>query len=189
MPEGQTVAHKRQAFVGSVEASAYPSSDNDPDGGKDDPAAVSRRYDLEREIDQKIDRYRKEGKDPNDLFNPSKPDYLGKSDVMLPYANGPLVHLATDTDGGATPISSPGDMQSAQLVPFLARPPMFFGRPPNIIRPPTPAERAPNAPEPTPNPPATHQPVLHNSKRQSRGRVANFRDPQKELLISPDEKA
>jgi hypothetical protein len=62
----------------------------DPFGGTLEAASNMHRLDLERRLDSKIDRYRKEGKDPFDLFDPSKPDYVGKPEAMLPYRYGAL---------------------------------------------------------------------------------------------------
>jgi len=33
-------------------------------------------------VDQRVDDYRKAGKDPHDLFNPSKPDFIGKPEII-----------------------------------------------------------------------------------------------------------
>jgi hypothetical protein len=45
-------------------------------------------YGLERDVDHRINRYRRDGKDPLDLFDPAKPDYVGKSAAMsMPQRN------------------------------------------------------------------------------------------------------
>jgi hypothetical protein len=62
----------------------------DPFGGTLEGASNMQRMQLERRLDSKIDRYRKEGKDPHDLFDPSKPDYVGKPEAVLPYRYGAL---------------------------------------------------------------------------------------------------
>jgi hypothetical protein len=54
----------------------------DPLGGCGEAAWNETRYDLERELDYRIERHRKAGKDPLDLFDPSKPDYVGKPEAM-----------------------------------------------------------------------------------------------------------
>ena len=48
-----------------------------------------RTYAFERFVDQKIGEYRQAGKNPIDLFDPSKPDFLGKPDVINSF-NAPL---------------------------------------------------------------------------------------------------
>ena len=42
-------------------------------------------YRLSLDIQRKVDDYRKAGKNPHDLFDASKPDYLGKPDVVAAY--------------------------------------------------------------------------------------------------------
>jgi hypothetical protein len=44
-----------------------------------DAAAQAWLYGIERDLDYRIDRYRQDGRDPLDLFDPSKPDYVGKA--------------------------------------------------------------------------------------------------------------
>jgi hypothetical protein len=66
-------------------------------GGRD-PGAIMRLYNLERDIDYKVERYRREGKDPLDLFDPSKPDYLGTPQALAPYLGGDL-WLASNSGG------------------------------------------------------------------------------------------
>jgi hypothetical protein len=57
----------------------------DPLGGCGKAAWMQTRYDLERDLDYRIDRHRKAGKDPLDLFDPSKPDYVGKPEAVEVY--------------------------------------------------------------------------------------------------------
>jgi hypothetical protein len=58
---------------------------HDPLGGTGEAAHRQMRYRLERDLDYRIDRHRRDGKDPLDLFDPSKPDYAGKPEALLPY--------------------------------------------------------------------------------------------------------
>jgi hypothetical protein len=75
------LAHK-QAFLKSV----APALDrSDPLIGEIDQLGRSKMYLLERDIDQKIDRYIKDGKDPLDLFDRSRPDYVGKPESLERY--------------------------------------------------------------------------------------------------------
>jgi hypothetical protein len=75
------LAHK-QAFLKSV----APALDrSDPLIGEIDQLSRSKMYLLERDIDQKIDRYIKDGKDPLDLFDRSRPDYVGKPESLERY--------------------------------------------------------------------------------------------------------
>lgn len=75
------LAHK-QAFLKGV----APALDrSDPLIGEIDQLGRSKMYLLERDIDRKIDQYLKDGKDPFDLFDRSKPDYVGKPESLERY--------------------------------------------------------------------------------------------------------
>jgi hypothetical protein len=75
------LAHK-QAFLKGV----APALDrSDPLIGEIDQLGRSKMYLLERDIDRKIDQYLKDGKDPFDLFDRSKPDYIGKPESLERY--------------------------------------------------------------------------------------------------------
>lgn len=76
------LAHK-QVFLTGVARSIDRS---DPLIGEIDELGRSKMYLLERDIDRKIDQYRKDGKDPSDLFDRSKPDYVGKPESLARYA-------------------------------------------------------------------------------------------------------
>ncbi len=74
-------AHK-QAFLKSV----APAVDlSDPLIGDIDQLGRAKMYLLERDLDRKIDQYIKAGKDPLDLFVPSRPDYAGKPEALDRY--------------------------------------------------------------------------------------------------------
>jgi hypothetical protein len=75
------LAHK-QAFLKSV---APAIDQSDPPIGEIDQLGRAKMYLLERDIDRKIGEYLKEGKDPLDLFDRSKPDYVGKPESLEPY--------------------------------------------------------------------------------------------------------
>ena len=63
----------------TAEATGAEGTFPEDDTNQDDLNVTLHRYDLERNLDRKIERYRSEGKDPNDLFDPAKPDYMGES--------------------------------------------------------------------------------------------------------------
>jgi hypothetical protein len=42
-------------------------------------------FQLQQDLAAKISQYRKDGKNPYDLFDPSKPDYVGKPEALAPY--------------------------------------------------------------------------------------------------------
>jgi len=75
------LAHK-QAFLAAV----APAIDrSDPLIGEIDQLGRAKMYLLERDLDRKISQYLKDGKDPIDLFDRSKPDYLGKPESLERY--------------------------------------------------------------------------------------------------------
>ncbi len=51
---------------------------HDPLGGPEDAAARQRRYRMSWDIDQQIAQYQDQKKNPNDLFDPSNPAFIGK---------------------------------------------------------------------------------------------------------------
>jgi hypothetical protein len=55
-------------------------------------------YRLGLDIQSKVDDYRKSGKNPQDLFDPSKPDYFGKPEVVASYQ--PMLHDRFRASGG-----------------------------------------------------------------------------------------
>jgi flagellar biosynthesis/type III secretory pathway protein FliH len=57
---------------------------------------LSQLYDLERDLDERIDRRRKEGKNTFDLLDPSKPEYVGTAEALSPYADEALRQTLED---------------------------------------------------------------------------------------------
>lgn len=53
--------------------------------GKLDPSGDQKLYEFTRNIQKKVAEYRKAGKDPRDLFDPAKPDYMGSPAALAPY--------------------------------------------------------------------------------------------------------
>jgi hypothetical protein len=84
-PDNDLLTEDRHAYTERAAPLPAPPAD-DPAQANPDPAAVARRYDAERRIAQKIDRQRKEGKEPSDLFDATKPDYLGRNIIPPPAA-------------------------------------------------------------------------------------------------------
>jgi hypothetical protein len=58
---------------------------------------LSQLYDLERDLDERIARRRKEGKNPFDLLDPSKPEYVGTAEALSPYADEALRQTLEDS--------------------------------------------------------------------------------------------
>lgn len=53
--------------------------------GKLDPSGDQKLYEFTRNIQKKVAEYRKANKDPRDLFDPAKPDYMGSPAALAPY--------------------------------------------------------------------------------------------------------
>ena len=103
------LAHK-QAFLKAV----APAIDrSDPLIGEVDQLGRSKMYLLERDIDRKAGQYNKDGKDPLDLFDRSKPDYVGKPESLERYRTTVTEALEENTRQRSTTAAS----ASAQSVP------------------------------------------------------------------------
>jgi hypothetical protein len=106
------LAHK-QAFLKSV----APAIDrSDPLIGEIDQLGRTKMYLLERDIDRKIGQYLQDGKDPLDLFDRSKPDYVGKPESLERYRT--TVQEALEENARrlpSTPVS--GAASATQAVP------------------------------------------------------------------------
>jgi hypothetical protein len=75
-----------------------PPADDDR-AGQSETASIpglSQLYDLERDLDERIDRRRKEGKNPFDLLDPSKPEFVGTAEALSPYADEALRQTLED---------------------------------------------------------------------------------------------
>lgn len=76
-PEGNTLNTARHLFNQTYEKMLNFPSDDVSGGKVIDPQAGSSWYAYNSVIDQKIAEYRKDGKNPVDLFNPSNKDFVG----------------------------------------------------------------------------------------------------------------
>jgi hypothetical protein len=85
-------------IVGDPMAAADPRAIGNADD-MPDPTGITQLYKLDRDIDRKIERYKRDGKDPHDLFDPSKADYLGTPEALAPYTGRGLLWLASNTGG------------------------------------------------------------------------------------------
>ncbi|HLK80240.1 MAG TPA: hypothetical protein VKT99_01920 [Xanthobacteraceae bacterium] len=81
-PAGAALLAHKQAFLKSV---APAIDQSDPLIGDIDQLGRAKMYLLERDIDRKIGECLKEGKDPLDLFDRLKPDYIGKPESLERY--------------------------------------------------------------------------------------------------------
>ncbi len=81
-PGGEKLMHRKGDFVKAI-APAIDKSN--PLMGKIDQSGKAQLYAFEWALDQKIEEYRKAGKNPADLLDPSKPDFMGKPETIAPY--------------------------------------------------------------------------------------------------------
>ena len=146
--KGETGDESRDAghptSSGDTEAAHAPGSVDATDRGAD-RSDIIRLYNFDRNVDRKMEAYRRDGKNPLDLLDPSKPDYLGTPEALLPHF-GPEVAAAAarnraaqaaDLDGiircfgkrtgqGLTPIPVHADDSAHARPPGL---PVFPGSP------------------------------------------------------------
>jgi hypothetical protein len=81
-PADATLLAHKQAFLKGAAAAIDRS---DPLIGEIDQLGRAKMYLLERDIDRKVGQYIKDRKDPLDLFDRSKPDYVGRPESLERY--------------------------------------------------------------------------------------------------------
>lgn len=81
-PEGQRLGQAKESFLKAMGPIIDKSN---PLMGNIDPDGKSNLYRLQWDLDARMDEYRKAGKNPYDLLDPSKPDYMGRPEAMGPY--------------------------------------------------------------------------------------------------------
>ncbi len=81
-PEGQALGNEQEEFIKSVKPLIDKSN---PMLGKIDQTGPQQVYNFKMDLRRKVDEYRKAGKDPRDLMDPSKPDYMGGPAALAPY--------------------------------------------------------------------------------------------------------
>jgi hypothetical protein len=112
-PADAPLLARKQAFLKSV----APALDlSDPLIGDIDQPGRAKMYLLERDLDRKIGQYIKAGKDPLDLFDPSRPDYAGKPEALDRYRTT----AREDLEEGArriAPAAASGEAAASQSVP------------------------------------------------------------------------
>lgn len=121
-PEGSQLNQVRSQFNKAVEPIIDKSN---PLLGHIDESGKMQNYAFQRFVDQKVDEYRKAGKNPADLFTPGKPDYLGKPEVVAPFQKTLQQSMQDATrrlTGGAM---TPGPAEPTQAItpPAKALPP------------------------------------------------------------------
>lgn len=81
-PGGEVFAKRRTDLIKQIQPFITKSN---PLLGKLDPEGDGQLYNFEWALDQKIDQYRKEGKNPQDLLDPTKPDFVGKPEFLTQF--------------------------------------------------------------------------------------------------------
>lgn len=80
--DGQKLLTTENEFIKGMQSSITKSN---PLMGQLDKEGDGQFYKFHWMVDHKIDEYRKAGKNPFDLFDPSKPEYLGSPSALRPY--------------------------------------------------------------------------------------------------------
>lgn len=128
-PEGERLSVRKNEFMKAVSPSIDKSN---PLMGTLDKDGKLNSYRLMVDLDRKIDEYRKAGKNPYDLLDPSKPDYMGAPAALQPYQK-PLQDSIRDQarrlTGGSVNLTGPGksiisvDVQEAPVPKIEPRKP------------------------------------------------------------------
>jgi hypothetical protein len=92
-PEGAALGNQQDEFIKSVKPLIDKSN---PLLGKIDQSGPQQVYNFTMDLRRKVDEYRKAGKDPRDLMDPSKPDYMGSPAALMSYQK-PLQQSLQDT--------------------------------------------------------------------------------------------
>jgi hypothetical protein len=82
-PEGDNFLQRKKIFIDGIRAKIDKSNPLMIDGI--DAGGKQSLYVFEWDLDKKIEQYRKDGKNPYDLLDPAKPDYMGKPQALEPY--------------------------------------------------------------------------------------------------------
>jgi hypothetical protein len=113
-PEGDRLGQRQKEFFAAVRPSIEKSN---PLLGHIDFSGGTLFYQFQQDVAQKVAEARKNGKDPFDLFNPAKPEYLGKPGAIAPYqrsiAESSAEYTARMRAGKAPPLAPliiPADM-------------------------------------------------------------------------------
>lgn len=102
-PEGEKLGQEKAAFLKGMQSSITHSNQL---LGKLDPDGDMHFYRFGFAIDRKIEAYRKDHKDPHDLFDPEKPEYLGTPGRLKPFQKS-LMQSITDTSRRLTDSAKP----------------------------------------------------------------------------------
>lgn len=106
-PDGQKLNRTRAEFFKAIGPQIDKSA-----LGLPDPGGKEARFRFEQDVVQKIDEYRKAGKNPYDLFDPAKPDYMGSPAAVAPYQRSMTQQMEDRMRAlrrpAAAPVAAPG---------------------------------------------------------------------------------
>ncbi len=108
-PDGEKLGTKQSDFIKGIGAQIDHSN---PMMGKIDETGKQKLYEFNDYVGKQVDAYKQSGKNPHDLFDPSKPDYLGKPEAIKPYQTSLTQSLNTFTRNmngvtGLGPVAAP----------------------------------------------------------------------------------
>lgn len=114
-PEGERVGKAEEQFITAVKPLIDKSN---PLMGKIDQDGPLNLYRMRMDIKAKVEEYRKANKDWRDLFDPSKPDFMGRPEALTPYQK-PLQQSISDSarrlgGGGTTTPATPREAPPAR---------------------------------------------------------------------------
>jgi hypothetical protein len=122
-PDGQRLGTLKQSFLHGIEPSIDKSVMGVPD-----PDGKERFYQLQFELERRMAEFRKQGKDPYSLLDPSSPDYMGKPETLKQFQN-PMTRQISDAvrgAGGVNPTSQ-NDWQKREPGTKSGIPPVLRG--------------------------------------------------------------
>jgi hypothetical protein len=128
-PEGAALGVQQEEFIKSVKPLIDKSN---PLLGKIDQSGPQQVYNFTMDLRRKVDEYRKAGKDPRDLMDPSKPDYLGSPAALQGYQK-PLQQSLQDTARALRGAPKRDDVMPA-IPPPDQRPPGLYETPKGAMR-------------------------------------------------------
>lgn len=103
-PEGSVLAKRKSDFLQGYKPMIDKSN---PMMGVIDKSGPANFYNFSLDVEKKIDEYRAAKKNPYDLFDPSKPDFLGNPKVISGYQK-PLTDSMQDFGASMTPAAGAG---------------------------------------------------------------------------------
>lgn len=111
-PEGDALGKSQKSFIDSVSSSITSAN---PMLGKLDPSGDQLLYKFTYDLQSKISEYKRAGKDPYSLMNPSSPDYMGKPEALAPYQKT-LQQSSRDIVNKFKPVNGPSGFPAQETI-------------------------------------------------------------------------